>query len=90
VIRVRVIAALAADELEGAGVAAVRLALRDAGRPTPQGRRAAVAALVSMSVSARLTRAYLQVGSFIICRGLERHDKAESQHYRVQATRAVQ
>jgi hypothetical protein len=32
---------------------------------------------VSMSVSAGLTGAYLQVGSFIICRGLEQHDKAE-------------
>ena len=33
--------------------------------------------LVPMSVSAGLTGAYFQVGSFIICRGLEQHDKAE-------------
>jgi hypothetical protein len=33
--------------------------------------------LMSMSVSAGLTGAYFQVGSFIICRGLEQHDKAE-------------
>jgi hypothetical protein len=34
--------------------------------------------LVSMLVSAGLTGAYFQVGSFLICRGLEQHDEAES------------
>jgi len=34
--------------------------------------------LVSMFVSAGLTGAYFQVGSFLICRGLEQHDEAES------------
>ena len=33
--------------------------------------------LVPMPVSAGLTGAYLQVGSFIICRGLKQHDNAE-------------
>ena len=45
VIQVRVIAALAADELKGVGVAAFYPALHDAGRLAPQGRRAAVAGL---------------------------------------------
>ena len=45
VIQVRVIAALAADELKRVGVAALSPALHDAGRPTPQARRAAVAGL---------------------------------------------
>jgi len=47
VIQVRVIAALAADELKRVGVAAFYPALHDAGRPAPQGRRAAVARLTS-------------------------------------------
>jgi hypothetical protein len=42
VIHVRVIAALAADELKRLGVAAFYPALHDAGRPAPQGRCAAV------------------------------------------------
>jgi hypothetical protein len=47
VIQVGVIAALAADELKRAGVAAFHPALHDAGRPAPQGGRAAVAGLTS-------------------------------------------
>jgi hypothetical protein len=43
VIQVWVIAALAADELKRIGVAAFYPARHDAGRPAPQGRRAAVA-----------------------------------------------
>jgi hypothetical protein len=47
VIQVRVIAALAADELKRAGVVAFYPALHDAGRSAPQGRRATVAGLTS-------------------------------------------
>jgi hypothetical protein len=47
VIQVRVIAALAADELKRVGVAALCPALHDAGRLAPQARRAAVAGLTS-------------------------------------------
>jgi hypothetical protein len=47
VIQVRVIAALAADELKRAGIAAFHPALHDAGRLAPQARCAAVAGLTS-------------------------------------------
>jgi hypothetical protein len=47
VIQVRVIAALAADELKRVGEAALCPALHDADRPAPQARRAAVAGLTS-------------------------------------------
>ena len=47
VIQVMVIAALAADELKRAGVAAFSPAHHDAGRLAPQARRAAVAGLAS-------------------------------------------
>ena len=47
VIQVRVIAALAADELKRVGIAAFHPALHDAGRLAPQARRAAVAGLTS-------------------------------------------
>ena len=47
VIQVRVIAALAADELKRVGVAVICPARHDAGRPAPQARRAAVARLTS-------------------------------------------
>ena len=47
VIQVRVIAALAADELKRPGVAGFYPALHDAGRLAPQGRGAAVAGLTS-------------------------------------------
>ena len=106
VIQVRVIAALAADELEGAGIAAFHQALHDAGPgaagwPCSRGRadqqrggssgpgRAArvrreghpgdqaAGCWYRCPVSAGRTGAYFQVGSFIICRGLEQHDNAE-------------
>jgi len=47
VVQVRVVTALAADELKRAGVAAFQLALLDAGRLAPQAGRIAVAQLAS-------------------------------------------
>jgi hypothetical protein len=59
VIQVRVIAAIAADELKRVGVAAFYPALHDTGRPAPQARSAAVAGLTSR----REGRQTLVVGS---------------------------